>query len=206
MIKYIIQGLLLGFAYVAPIGMQNLYVINTALRESKLKALQVALITIFFDISLALSCFWGIGLLIDKFPLLKGAILLIGSGVVIYIGIGLIRSASDISKEVKIESSLIKVGATCFAVTWLNPQALIDGSLLLGGYHASIPSEMLKFFIFGVCSASFLWFTSLAAVVSIFKAKFNSKILKYINLVCGIIIIFFGIKLGYAFIKLITAV
>jgi len=199
MFKYLLQGLLLGFAYVAPIGMQNLYVINTAIRENKLKALQVALITIFFDISLALSCFWGIGLLVDKFPILKGAILLIGSGVVIYIGIGLVRSTSDISRDVKIESSFLKVVATCFAVTWLNPQALIDGSLLLGGYHASIPSEMLKFFIFGVCSASFLWFTSLATVVSIFKTKFDNKLLKYINLVCGIIIICFGIKLGYAF-------
>jgi len=203
MFKYLIQGLLLGIAYVAPIGMQNLYVINTAIKETKLKALQVALITVFFDISLALSCFWGIGLLIDKLPIVKGLILLLGSGVVIYIGIGLIRSTPDISIEVKIENSLIKVAGTCFAVTWLNPQALIDGSLLLGGYHASIPSEMLKFFILGVCTASFLWFTSLATIVSTFKTKINSTVIKYINLFCGTIIIFFGIKLGYAFIKLI---
>jgi len=204
MFKYLTQGLLLGLAYVAPIGMQNLYVINTAIRESRLKSLQVALITVFFDISLALSCFWGIGLLIDKLPILKSLILLIGSGIVIYIGIGLVRSTPDVSKEVKMESSLLKIAGTCFAVTWLNPQALIDGSLLLGGYHASMPSEMLKFFIFGVCTASFLWFTSLAAIASTFKTKINSNVIKYINLVCGVIIIFFGVKLGYAFIKLIV--
>lgn len=202
MLKYLFQGLFLGLAYVAPIGMQNLYVINTAIRENKFKALQVALITIFFDISLALSCFWGIGLLIDKLPMVKGLILLVGSGVVIYIGIGLIRSTPDISKEVQLESSLLRVASTCFAVTWLNPQALIDGSLLLGGYHASIPNEMLKFFILGVCGASFLWFTSLASIISTFRTKINSKVITYINLVCGVIIIFFGVKLGYAFVKL----
>lgn len=44
MIKYLLQGLLFGFAYVAPIGTQNLYVINTAIRESKLEKYRVALI------------------------------------------------------------------------------------------------------------------------------------------------------------------
>lgn len=35
MFKYLLQGLLFGLAYVAPIGTQNLYIINTAARESK---------------------------------------------------------------------------------------------------------------------------------------------------------------------------
>ncbi len=53
---WFIQGWLLGIAYVAPIGMQNMYVINTAVRRNRMRALQVALITIFFDIGLALAC------------------------------------------------------------------------------------------------------------------------------------------------------
>jgi len=57
MIKYLLQGLLFGLAYVVPIGTQNLYLINTSLRESKLKTYQVAFITIFFDISYWISPF-----------------------------------------------------------------------------------------------------------------------------------------------------
>lgn len=34
----------------APIGMQNLYVINTAISKSRFRAYQVALITVFFHI------------------------------------------------------------------------------------------------------------------------------------------------------------
>lgn len=204
MFKYLLQGLLVGLAYVAPIGTQNLYVINAAVKESKAKTCQVALITIFFDISLAVSCFFGIGFLIDRFALLKAGILLVGSLLVIYIGIGLIRSTSELSEDVKIDSSIIRVIGTCFAVTWLNPQALIDGSLLLGGSNAALPSEMSKYFIIGVCLASFVWFITVASFILKFRNKINNNILKWINVVCGVIILIYGVKLGYSFIQLIT--
>ena len=38
MLTYFLQGLLLGLAYVVPIGIQNLYVINSALRENYFQA------------------------------------------------------------------------------------------------------------------------------------------------------------------------
>ena len=45
----------------APIGMQNLFVINSALTNKRKRALLTALIVIFFDITLSLACFFGIG-------------------------------------------------------------------------------------------------------------------------------------------------
>ena len=205
MYKYLIQGLLLGFAYVAPIGTQNIFVINTAIRKSRLKAYQVAFITIFFDISLALSCFLGVGALMERFKLLKMLILLLGSVAVIYIGVGLVRQVPEVEsgETVDVNKSFIKIIWTCFAVTWLNPQALIDGSLLLGGMRASLPVEMSSYFIIGVCLSSFIWFTSLATIISLFKGKFNIKVIKTINLVCGVVIILYGFKLAYSFVKLV---
>lgn len=202
MIKYLLQGLLFGLAYVAPIGAQNLYVINTGISKSRIETYRVALITIFLDISLAISCFFGIGLLIDKFSFLKGIILLFGSAAVVYIGIGLIRSSSKLSSVSNVDSSFLKVIISCFVVTWLNPQAIIDGSLLLGGFRASLPADMSKYFITGVCIASFLWFNTLAAFVSKLQGRLN-KIIKWINISCGIILVYYGIKLGYSFVKLV---
>jgi L-lysine exporter family protein LysE/ArgO len=204
MYKYLIQGLLLGLAYVAPIGTQNIFVINTAIRKSRLKAYQVAFITIVFDISLALSCFLGVGALMERFNLLKMSILLLGSIAVIYIGASLVRQAPKVEIEdtVDVDKSLVKIIWTCFAVTWLNPQAIIDGSLLLGGIRASLPVETSSYFIIGVCLASFIWFTSLATIISLLKGKFNIKVIRIINLICGVIIILYGFKLAYSFIKL----
>lgn len=36
---YFIQGLTIGFAYVAPIGLQNLFVINTALTQKRAESI-----------------------------------------------------------------------------------------------------------------------------------------------------------------------
>lgn len=197
---FLLQGLVLGFGYVAPIGMQNLYVINSALREERLKAYRVAFTTIFFDISLALACFFGIGLLLDKVPFLKNAMIIVGSIVVIYIGYSIIKSSPDITKEVKLEKNYFRIVRDTFTVTWLNPQAIIDGSLLLGGYNAYVPEEYKIYFILGFCLASFLWFSSLTTVVSLFKTRIDNKLIKWINIICGAIIVFFGIKLAISLI------
>lgn len=199
--NFLLQGLALGFGYVAPIGMQNLYVINSALREDRLKAYRVALTTIFFDITLALACFFGIGLLLDKLPLLRKAMIVVGSIVVIYIGYSIIRSSPKITEEIKLEKSYLKVVRDTFTVTWLNPQAIIDGSLLLGGYNAYVPEAYKPYFILGFCLASFLWFTSLTTIVSILKKNINTSFIKWINIICGGIIIFFGIKLAFSLIR-----
>jgi len=201
--KYLLQGLLFGIAYVAPIGTQNLYVINTAAQKSRLQTLKVALITIFFDISLALACFFGIGLLVGRYPVLKGVILLLGSAAVTWIGAGLLRSTPKMEGGSAAEDSIVKTAAACFAVTWLNPQAVIDGTLLLGGLRSSLPEEMSIYFIAGVCIASFTWFNSLAALVAGFRTKF-ARALKVINAACGTVLIFYGIKLGYSFLQLVN--
>lgn len=66
MISIYFQGHSLGLAYVAPIGMQNLFVINSAMSQKLRRAIVTALIVIFWDISLALACFLGVGALIEN--------------------------------------------------------------------------------------------------------------------------------------------
>lgn len=201
MSRYFIEGLLLGLAYVAPIGMQNLYVINTAVKSSRLRAYQVALITVFFDISLALACFFGIGIILEGIPALRNVVLLVGSIMVIYIGFGLIRSTPESSREIETGEPLLKVAAICFSVTWLNPQAIIDGTLLLGGFKATLPTFYANTFIAGVAAASFIWFTGLTTIVSTFRSMVGPKILRIINIVCGGIIVYYGLSLAFKFIN-----
>lgn len=205
MIKYLVQGFVLGLSYVAPIGMQNLYVINSSISMSKKRAYEVAFITIFFDISLSLSSFFGIGLLINRFNFLKLTILLLGSIIVLYIGICLIRSKPNLSTQTSTDPNIpiSKIALACFTVTWLNPQAILDGTLLLGSFRASLPLNTYNFFIGGVCTASIVWFTFLATIFSIFKNTLTEKILKKINILCGCIVMFYGIKLLYSFLKAI---
>ena len=197
-----LQGLTMGLAYVAPIGLQNLFVINSALTQKRSRVYLTALIVIFWDISLGLSCFLGAGALMQALPWLQKVILAVGSLIVIWIGIGLLRSKASLEGGRDVNVPVWKLITSAFVVTWLNPQAIIDGTMMLGAFRASIPAGTDVFFICGFGSASILWFLTLSTVVSLLGSRFNEKILNIINKVCGAVIIFYGLKLAWSFIKM----
>ena len=197
-----LQGLTMGLAYVAPIGLQNLFVINTALTQKRSRVYLTSLIVIFFDITLGLACFLGVGALMQALPWLQKVILGIGSLIVIWIGIGLLRAKASMEGGRDVNVPIWKVISTACVVTWFNPQAIIDGTMMLGAFRASLPAGSDLFFICGFASASVLWFLGISTIISLFSAKFNDKLLNSINKVCGAVIIFYGLKLAWSFIKM----
>ncbi len=197
-----LQGLTMGLAYVAPIGLQNLFVINSALTQKRSRVYLTALIVIFWDISLGFSCFLGAGALMQALPWLQKVILAVGSLIVIWIGIGLLRSKAGLEGGRDVNVPVWKLITSAFVVTWLNPQAIIDGTMMLGAFRASLPAGTDAYFICGFGSASILWFLTLSTVVSLLGSKFNEKVLNIINKVCGAVIIFYGLKLAWSFIKM----
>ena len=202
MLAYL-QGLSLGLAYVAPIGVQNLFVINAGLSLPRAAAYRTALIVIFFDVTLALAGFFGIGALIEHSGLIRKGVLLAGSLVVMYMGLRLVLSREVASPAVNVDIPLMKtIGMAC-VVTWFNPQALIDGTMMLGAFRASLPAGTDLFFICGFASASVLWFLGISTVISLLGARFNEKVLNIINKVCGVVIIFYGCRLAWNFLRLL---
>ncbi len=198
-----LQGLTMGLAYVAPIGMQNLFVINSALTNKRKRALLTALIVIFFDITLSLACFFGIGTIMQKFKWLQMVILCVGSLIVIYIGISLLRAKTqDLEKDQPTMSIKKTISSAC-VVTWFNPQAIIDGTMMLGAFHVTLAAGQETPFITGVACASFFWFIGLTFLISLISSKFNAKVMRWINIVCGVIIIGYGIKLFVSFVQML---
>ena len=198
-----LQGLTMGLAYVAPIGMQNLFVINSALTNKRKRALLTALIVIFFDITLSLACFFGIETIMQKFKWLQMVILCVGSLIVIYIGISLLRAKTqDLEKDQPTMSIKKTISSAC-VVTWFNPQAIIDGTMMLGAFHVTLAAGQETPFITGVACASFSWFIGLTFLISLISSKFNAKVMRWINIVCGVIIIGYGIKLFVSFVQML---
>ena len=220
-----IQGLTMGLAYIAPIGMQNLFVINSALTRTRRNALITALIVICFDMALSLSCFFGIGALMQAHPWLENIVLGLGGLVVIRIGLGLVlpsrkagksgetgangtgastaaafapattvAAAQAPDKHLGTRGLLNTIGTAC-VVTWFNPQAIIDGTLMLGAFAATLNAQQTAPFITGVETASVLWFFGVTLLVNAFAHKFSPKIIDVLNRVCGGVITLYGIKL-----------
>ncbi len=202
--EFYLQGLTIGLAYVAPIGLQNLFVINSALTQKRGRAYLTALIVTFFDVTLMLACFFGVGALMERFRWLQLAILLVGSLIVCWIGIGLLRSKATLdTSRANVNVSVLQLAGKACVVTWFNPQALIDGTMLFGAFHASLPAGLELPFVLGAASASILWFSGITTLITLFSAKFNDKVLRWINIVCGCVIIFYGLKLLYNFVQMV---
>ena len=199
---YFVKGLMLGFAYVAPIGVQNLFAVNTSLTQTKKRAYITAFVIMFFDITLSIACFLGAGAVMSASKWLELIIMGIGSLVVIYIGYSIIKSEANMDGNTDVDIPLAKVITTACVVTWFNPQALIDGTMLLGASKAAIPQAYGYVFILGVCVASASWWFGLTTIITLFKAKITSKIFRMINIVCGAFILFYGANLLWDFIKL----
>ena len=179
---YFMQGLLFGLAYVMPIGIQNMYVINSAMQRNVKIICLTTIFVIIFDISLASSCYLGIGILLDKYKFLRD----------------LWRTNSKLEIKSTHDYRLSKIIISAFSVAWLNPQAIIDGSLILGSFRTSLAGDSSIYFIIGVCIASCLWFSSLAFIAHKFINKLY-RFVKYINLICAIILFLYGLNLLYMF-------
>lgn len=162
-----------------------------------------ALIVIFFDVTMAFACFFGAGAAVSRFKWLQSAILFVESLIVLWIGFGLIRSKPDGGGAADCDFSIGKAIYTACVVTWFNPQAIIDGTMMLGAFYVTFTREEAAAFIAGVAAASCLWFSSVTLALSFFRDSFSIRLLRWINVLCGAVIIFYGAKLFLDFVGMV---
>ena len=191
-----LRGILIGFAFVAPIGMQNIYMFNNALSNKMSKALLYNFLVWFCDALFSFAAFYGIGALISANEIVKIIVMLIGGALTSYIGFNIIRSAKQTaigsdSKKQTLKQALM----TALIVSWGNPQAMIDGTMMLGASRATLTFEQSIHFITGVITASFIWDHGITIGFNLLRDKLPKKFLLAINLISGIIVAVYGLYL-----------
>lgn len=191
-----LRGILVGFAFVAPIGMQNIYMFNNALSNKMSKALLYNFLVWFCDALFSFAAFYGIGALISANEIVKIIVMIIGGSLTSYIGFNIIRSAKQtaIGSDQK-KQTLKQALMTALIVSWGNPQAMIDGTMMLGASRATLTFEQSILFITGVVTASFIWDHGITIGFNLLRDKLPKKFLLAINLISGIIVAIYGLYL-----------
>ena len=191
-----LRGILIGFAFVAPIGMQNIYMFNNALSNKMSKALLYNFLVWFCDALFSFAAFYGIGALISANEIVKIIVMLIGGALTSYIGFNIIRSAKQTAiGSDSIKQTLKQALMTALIVSWGNPQAMIDGTMMLGASRATLTFEQSILFITGVITASFIWDHGITIGFNLLRDKLPKKFLLAINLISGIIVAVYGLYL-----------
>lgn len=182
-------GLMLGLAYAAPIGAQNMFVIRTASSRRYRVALATALLVALNDVTLAVVCFWGIGGLLLNNAAIKQVMIICGAAILAKLAYSAFRNAwkqgvlAGAGQELSnARFSPLVAAMTAASLTWFNPQAILDGTLLLGGYRAIFTDPGLAaWFLIGVGTASLSWFIILSTTVAYAAQRGGTTCLRALN-------------------------
>ncbi len=196
MMAVVLRGMLISFALVSSIGMQNLFVFNSAMSNRMRRALLICLFVWIADTTLTTVAFLGMGALISHYLWLKIVIMLLGGLIVIWMGIGILRSASQI--ELGKDDSQLPLKdafASAWIVAFANPQAIIDTGVTMGALRGTLTNSEVLPFLGGIILATAIWFFSITIIVGILKNRLPKRILMWINIISGVIVLGYGIAL-----------
>jgi L-lysine exporter family protein LysE/ArgO len=159
-----VQGIGLGAGMIIPIGAQNSYVLNQAVKRNY--HFVAAAICIVCDITLmGLGVFGGAQLIGENSLLHTG----LTWGGIIFLSIygflslkAALQPKSSSDKNNGSQKSLKGVILTTLAVTLLNPHVYLDTVVILGSVGNQFIGSDKTAFALGIMMASVLWFTSLS--------------------------------------------
>jgi L-lysine exporter family protein LysE/ArgO len=197
---HLLEGLLLGYAYAMPIGAQNVFVIQSAVGQGVPRSYRTAIAVALMDVSLALACVYGGGRLVNAWPSLQGALTVLGASYMAWVGYHILRSSPGRLDE---GAALQKAGSwmvlrTAFVLTWFNPQALIDGSVILGTFKAQSHGGLMAF-LTGILFASVSWFFGITTLIGLTRRALSTRHLKILHVVCGSAMCALALKMLYSF-------
>ncbi|MBO6815110.1 MAG: amino acid transporter [Rhizobiaceae bacterium] len=162
MLAPLITGFTLGGSLIIAIGAQNAFILRQGLLGQHVFVL--CLICALSDALLIAAGVAGVGVFIERSPLLLAAIRLGGAGFLFwYAWVAFQRSRNPETMEAsgREAGSLKAAIATCLAFTFLNPHVYLDTVLLVGGLSAGFEGNARLVYAIGAMSASFVWFFGL---------------------------------------------
>lgn len=194
-------GLILGLSLIISIGAQNLFVIKQGLRRES--AYLCAWVCFLCDVILIVLGACGVSAFLLAFPKLKIAILIIGVLFLLYYALTALLNAMKIQtmrenlqklqSQTQTNQSAKKLILFALSFSILNPQAILDTMVIIGGNASQYAVASKDLFILGTITASFIWFMGLATVTNYF-----SRVLLNVKFWCGLEIMSGLVMIGFA--------
>lgn len=194
-----IQGFALQASLILALGAQNIFVLNSGLRRQR--HLLVAFVSSVCDTFLIFVGVLGVATVFVQIPILKILLGVVGVAFLFFYGILKLKEAKNgitLSNSSTAITSLKQTILTTLGFSLLNPHVYLDTVVLIGGYSSKF-SLLSERFYFGAGASAFstIWFFGLAMLASL-ASQFlnNSKAMRIVSLISGIILLVLSIKLG----------
>lgn len=192
-----IEGLIFGLSLIISLGPQNLFLMRQGSQRNY--ALLSASVCMVCDVILITGSIVGLHQVLEQHPLFKQIMMLLGSLFLLYYGSGSLKNGFRQGRTEKLQQSALtspwQVILLALGFSLLNPQAIIDSLVIIGGGSSQFPQHE-KEFLAGVLTSSFIWFFSLSFLAYCFSTRLmKAGIWQKIEIISGIIMVYLGVKL-----------
>lgn len=199
MLPVYFNGLLLGLSLIAALGPQNIFLIRQGARREH--ALLSAFVCFVCDIILVGASVAGLTRILEYHPGFKLWICWLGALFLLYYGSITLKNcflpnAKGSEEERAQAGNRLKIVLLALGFSLLNPHAIIDSLVIIGGGSSQFPGHETSFMM-GVLTASLLWFGSLTATTHYFSDTLSRTVVwRRIELFSGSLMLFLAIKLA----------
>lgn len=191
------NGLLLGFSLIMALGPQNVFLI----RQGALKrhAALSAIVCFLCDVILISGSIAGLNHILEKHPVFQQWIIWFGAAFLFFYGGRALYSAfknqSAPSSNDDLSPDRWQILLLALGFSLLNPHAIIDSLVIIGGGSAQFPEHQYAF-LCGVLTASLLWFSSLTITTRYFSDLLTREVVwRRIELGSGLLMVYLALKL-----------
>jgi len=190
------KGLLISLGLIVAIGPQNAYVLRKGIKRRHVFA--VASACFFADAMMLIGAIWGTGLLTGEFSYVAPFMTIGGAGFLYWYGWNSFKAAKNpatISDD-DLESAggeahgkgLWAAVLTASALSFLNPHAIIDTFIVIGGIASQYQDAERMAFGLGTIVGSAIWFYGLGYGASFLVPVFrNPMAWRMLDLIVGVI-------------------
>lgn len=160
-----VHGFILAFGLILPLGVQNVFIFNQGVTQTRItRALPVIITASICDTLLILIAVMGVSVMVFGVPLIKISLLIVGILFLMYMGFVIWKS--EHRKDASMEKALSPKKQIVFAasVSLLNPHAIMDTIGVIGTSSLSYNGVEKLGFAIACILVSWIWFFSLAVI------------------------------------------
>ena len=196
MTSFFLKGIVIGFSIAAPVGPIGVLCIRRTLADGRAAGIVSGLGAASADAIYGFIAGFGLTaithLLIDQQFWFR----LIGGLFLVYLGVRTFRSQPAEKAASAGGKGLLGAYASTFVLTLTNPMTILSFAAIfagLGAANAAASYTSASILVLGVFIGSTLWWLLLCFGVGIFRTKFDTQRLRWVNRLSGAIIVAFGL-------------
>lgn len=192
--SYLIRGILIGLIFGLPFGAVGTMTVQRTFRYGLKEGLITGLGSSIADCFYACVGAFGLTLISDFLLRYQTLINLVGGSLIMALGIRLFFRKDSVTQAQNQATNRAGMFLSSFIIGITNPAAILTFLFAFSYFGIAGTTNLFEgtALVAGVFIGTYIWWTSLSAVVSIVKKKTSNFNFQYMNRIFGIILSMFG--------------